>query len=281
MNMGEKLYKLRKEKNMSQGELADLLEVSRQSVSKWENNTAVPDLQRMVRLSEIFEVSLDYLIKGEAPEEKAQPQTAEIVVKREGVSGRKIAGIILICMAFLVIILFLPAGILYALPFILCAIICLACQKDILLKCIWVVYILADIFFRLTTGTRPWNILYIFKWPENLTSQKIATAVSFAVMLAIIIATVIVLSKRPVEDYEKAKRNAVKFWCLWGGIKTFSMISSYLLGLWLQKAVAENMSAVEYANTFLSIQNTVFELASLILFVAAVSYTARIIKYRK
>jgi len=54
MSLGEKIYKLRTEKNLSQGDLADRLEVSRQSVSKWENNNAVPDLDKIIALSEIF-----------------------------------------------------------------------------------------------------------------------------------------------------------------------------------------------------------------------------------
>ena len=65
MNLGETIYKLRTEKQLSQGDLAEMLEVSRQSISKWENNSAVPELEKLIRLSEIFEVSLDELVKGE------------------------------------------------------------------------------------------------------------------------------------------------------------------------------------------------------------------------
>lgn len=64
MNLGENIYRLRTEKNMSQGDLADALEVSRQSVSKWENNSAVPELDKVIRLSQIFEISIDELITG-------------------------------------------------------------------------------------------------------------------------------------------------------------------------------------------------------------------------
>ena len=45
MNLGETIYRLRTERNLSQGDLADALDVSRQSVSKWENNSAVPELE--------------------------------------------------------------------------------------------------------------------------------------------------------------------------------------------------------------------------------------------
>ncbi len=53
MNLGETIYNLRKEKKLSQGDLAEQLSVSRQSVSKWENNSAVPDLDKLVKLSTI------------------------------------------------------------------------------------------------------------------------------------------------------------------------------------------------------------------------------------
>lgn len=65
MSLGERIYRLRTEKNLSQGDLAERLEVSRQSVSKWENNSAVPDLEKIIKLGEIFGVSLDELVKGE------------------------------------------------------------------------------------------------------------------------------------------------------------------------------------------------------------------------
>ena len=72
MSLGERIYKLRTEKNLSQGELAERLDVSRQSVSKWENNNAVPDLEKIIVLSEIFGVSLDELVKGKKTAENAE-----------------------------------------------------------------------------------------------------------------------------------------------------------------------------------------------------------------
>ena len=62
MNLGERIYELRNKKNLSQGDLSDALDVSRQSVSKWENNMAIPDLDKLIKLSDIFEVSLDELV---------------------------------------------------------------------------------------------------------------------------------------------------------------------------------------------------------------------------
>ncbi len=63
MTLGEKIQQLRKLKGMSQEQLAEKLNVSRQSVSKWELNDAIPDLSKIVMLSEFFSISADELIK--------------------------------------------------------------------------------------------------------------------------------------------------------------------------------------------------------------------------
>ncbi len=65
MTIGEKITKLRKEQNLTQEQLADILKVSRQSVSKWERNVAYPDTEKLIRISKIFGCSLDYLLKDE------------------------------------------------------------------------------------------------------------------------------------------------------------------------------------------------------------------------
>ena len=58
MELGERLYQLRRERRMSQEALADALGVSRQSVSKWENGASTPDLDKLVRLGELFEMCI-------------------------------------------------------------------------------------------------------------------------------------------------------------------------------------------------------------------------------
>ncbi len=65
MIMGEKIALARRQRGWSQEELADRVGVSRQSVSKWESGGSIPDLERVVRLAEILEVSTDYLIRDE------------------------------------------------------------------------------------------------------------------------------------------------------------------------------------------------------------------------
>lgn len=62
MTLGEKLQQLRKAGGLSQTQLAELLEVSRQSVSKWELNEAVPDLNKVVKLCQLFGITTDELL---------------------------------------------------------------------------------------------------------------------------------------------------------------------------------------------------------------------------
>lgn len=74
MTLGETIHRLRTEKNLSQSELADALEVSRQSISKWETDSSVPELDKLIRLAAIFDVSMDQLILGRQPESVPQPE---------------------------------------------------------------------------------------------------------------------------------------------------------------------------------------------------------------
>jgi transcriptional regulator with XRE-family HTH domain len=65
VNLGEQLQKLREEKKMSREELAGEMNVSRQAVYKWENNKGYPDIENLIKLSELYNVMLDELIKGD------------------------------------------------------------------------------------------------------------------------------------------------------------------------------------------------------------------------
>ncbi len=65
MNLCDKIKKLRKENNLSQEQLAEKLNVSRQAISKWESNKAYPDIDNLILLRDIFNVTLDDLIISE------------------------------------------------------------------------------------------------------------------------------------------------------------------------------------------------------------------------
>ncbi|MCM1388436.1 MAG: helix-turn-helix domain-containing protein [Bacillus sp. (in: Bacteria)] len=63
MTLGEKIYRLRTQKGLSQETFGEMLGVSRQSVSKWETNQSVPELEKVIAISELFDVTTDYLLK--------------------------------------------------------------------------------------------------------------------------------------------------------------------------------------------------------------------------
>lgn len=109
MEFNNKLYELRKQKGLSQEELAGRLNVSRQTISKWEVGESAPDMDNLVSISELFGVSLDELVLDKTPE-KEQPSVQvlrselysdikEHVLtddnKKKAKKGLKIAGIAL------------------------------------------------------------------------------------------------------------------------------------------------------------------------------------------
>lgn len=64
MTLGENLRETRKRKSFSQDQVARHLSISRQSISKWENNTTLPDIYQLTQLAELYEVSLEQLVHG-------------------------------------------------------------------------------------------------------------------------------------------------------------------------------------------------------------------------
>lgn len=64
MNIADRIQYLRKQRGLSQEELADKIGVSRQAVSKWESEQSTPDLDKIIVMSDLFEVTTDYILKG-------------------------------------------------------------------------------------------------------------------------------------------------------------------------------------------------------------------------
>ena len=85
MTLAEKILHLRTQRGLSQLELAERLGVSRQSVSKWETGQSVPDLDKLIKLSDLFGVSVDELVREEERPKPPQPepQAPQVVYVRE------------------------------------------------------------------------------------------------------------------------------------------------------------------------------------------------------
>lgn len=83
MNISDRIQTLRKAKGMSQEQLADAVGVSRQAVSKWESEQASPDLDKVVIMSELFDVTTDYILKGIEPVEVQDHKTMADVIDQK------------------------------------------------------------------------------------------------------------------------------------------------------------------------------------------------------
>lgn len=84
MSVGIRIAQLRKEQNISQGQLAELLDVTRQAVSKWENDLASPDTLNLIRLADVLDTDVEYLATGRRSYGRRPPviiKTVETVEK--------------------------------------------------------------------------------------------------------------------------------------------------------------------------------------------------------
>ncbi|MDE7380367.1 MAG: helix-turn-helix domain-containing protein [Clostridia bacterium] len=90
MTFGDKLSKLRRENNVTQEQLADYLGVSRQSISKWESDIAYPETDKIIKMSELFNCSLDYLLRdGETQEKGTTDNSIEQLKEKKAVKEYK------------------------------------------------------------------------------------------------------------------------------------------------------------------------------------------------
>ena len=109
MTLGEKIARQRKELNYTQEQLADILGVSRQSISKWESDIAYPETDKLIELGKLFDCSMDYLLKEEITEkdgvqtsgftEKVEEIRRKVMTEKNKGKAKKILKIIGIILA--------------------------------------------------------------------------------------------------------------------------------------------------------------------------------------
>ena len=206
MTLGQNIARLRGRKNLSQGDLADALEVSRQSVSKWETDASIPELDKLLRLAELFGVTLDELVKGEsahdaaadreraeasAPTEAAGAYTAAAPAARR--ETRQIVGTILLCFGALIAILIMLfagtlAGFILALPLFVCGTICLTVRHRTGLWCAWALYVCFALYLRFAAGVVAGNIFQTFSRLIRLNPMRLAMSWSVALALLALVA---------------------------------------------------------------------------------------------
>ncbi|MFR6180934.1 MAG: helix-turn-helix domain-containing protein, partial [Flavonifractor plautii] len=156
MELGERLYQLRRERRMSQEALADALGVSRQSVSKWENGASTPDLDKLVRLGELFGLSLDELVKGQAP---PTAEGTEAAVRPPCSKGRMIAAVVLlVCGGLAALLLFATTLLYFAVWLLLAGVLCLRAREHLGILLGGTAWLFALLFFETGTVLSPWDI---------------------------------------------------------------------------------------------------------------------------
>lgn len=263
MDLGNTIYKLRTKNHMSQGDLANALEVSRQSISKWETNSSVPELDKLIKLSEIFDVSLDELVlNNNSPVIHSQQ-----IIKAESSAPnttQKTAGIILLCFGGLIWLMItllgdILSGLVFASPFLFCGLICLFVLKNAGLWCSWAVYCIADVYLRAATGANLILVFRSFQYEIGLTAHVLIAWIQLICYLTLSIITVLRFRFVPLMSLRKNTTLAVTIWVSWVALKISSML------------VAMN-NATHGAPGFLCY---IIDESITILFTAAITFTVR------
>ena len=141
MTLGERIAYYRGKLGLSQGELAEKLGVSRQAVSKWETDAGLPDLDRLIALSGLYNITLDELVKGAAPSpapaDGAQaaafpPEASPTAAEKPASGGQKTIGYILLGVGLLCAVLALVLNLALLIPagyLLICAVLCLTLRR--------------------------------------------------------------------------------------------------------------------------------------------------------
>lgn len=234
MTLGERIRQFRTASGLSQGDFAEQMDVSRQSVSKWENDLAVPELDKLIRMSTIFGVTLDTLARGEEDHSKANADPSEMHTSANAVSDppaspsqpyilsgtRKIVGTILLCTAVLLfgILSFLGgigAGLVMGLPVAVIGVYCLWIRRHLGLWIGWTIVLLVDVFFQFATSASRgvlWNFLKVPAYREmvGLTPQLILSFLLNLLVLGMVLYTLFVFRKYvPVPDRKNILRTVL------------------------------------------------------------------------
>lgn len=287
MNLGEKIYQQRTKKKMSQGDLAEILNVSRQSISKWENNSSIPDLDKIVKMSEIFEISLDELIKGETPviDINDDINNDSIHIKSENKQSKqpsnmkRLTGIILLCMAFIMVMMSLflgeiMAGLIFSSPLIACGLICLFCNKNAGLWCSWSIYLLITAYLIWATGIT-WNVVFLtFIWTPSMNYLRLAIGwVLFVFLIILVFITVKRFSKSCFASFHSGAMNTA---ILWISYLCINIGYKYVNQMMFNSIVVDGQIVGDYG--MITLSNVVVDCVKLPLITAALISAVRLIR---
>lgn len=224
MTIGEKITALRTSHDMSQGDLAEKLNVSRQSISKWETNTSIPELDKLIQLSDLFHISIDELVRDNDlpndpgktaddtnnatlatfPQPDAVPTSQPQIIMQRSISTQKVIGFILLGIGLLCCILALLLGSGLAVIggyVVLCSIFCLLLKKYAGLVIGWVSFFVFSAIAPYVTSVNLHSVFHPYFYQSELTITKILT-----VALWVLLALLIFLSYRAFRKHTQSKQ---------------------------------------------------------------------------
>lgn len=224
ITLGERIYKFRTARGLSQLELSELLDVSRQSISKWETDVAVPELSKLVKMAEIFEVSLDTLVLGK--ESEVKEEVAEKIVNEAPTPAPPIAEIrersrlktgfgfcflgVGILLSFFILLIagdFLAALILF-IPFGVSSFFCLKQFRHAALWCFesWYCWFVA--YFYYATGVN-WNAWLPRLFHISTLGIDAQTVLSFGFFLLLVFFICMTVFVHRKEKYEFSRKKRI------------------------------------------------------------------------
>lgn len=184
---------------MSQGDLAERLNVSRQSVSKWETGASVPELDKLVLLSELFQVTIDELVKAEGVrKEPPEPQPVQQAAQKSG-STQKTIGFILLSiglLGFLLGVILSRSLLLLGGYLTLIGILCLLIKKHAALIIAWITVGLAILLGSVLTGVPIFGVFNSGFYQNGMTALNYSAIFLWLALLTLIGLTVWTFRKR-------------------------------------------------------------------------------------
>ena len=293
MTLGQNIYRLRTERGLSQGDLAEALDVSRQSVSKWETDGSVPELEKLLRLSELFHITLDELVKGSdgaaetpspAPEEAAtgEPEDALLETLSRGVN-RTIGWVALGFGALVAVLVAIAggglAGLVYAAPLFLCGVIYLTVKRRAGLWCAWACGLLGLAWLRAATGIS-WSGVFVASSMifRNDVAQVVAWVVAVFLLL-LLIGTVRSFREQVLPWERRSVGKYAGLWALYFGGRW--AVNRFLFRPWILSFVTESGRYSAVSTTAYDIASILWEILQLVLLAILLVKTAALLRGRK
>lgn len=211
MTLGEKIFSLRGAANMSQGDLAEKLNVSRQSISKWETDASVPELDKLIQLTDLFSITLDELVRSDELHQSTtqseptasphyEPMQPQIIIQKS-VSTQKVIGFILLALGLLCCILALALGgglVIIGGYIILCSVLCLLVKKHAGLIIGWITLLQAVILTPYFTGIRIFGIFHPGYFRHGISVNHITAIAIWSIFFVLAFLTARVIRKKKI-----------------------------------------------------------------------------------